>query len=80
MPDTQCAFCELLQGCKDSIADINDERKKENEADIIEDYTVVLLIRSHIKGMKKKPGMLLRYWKKDIGYKLNFCPECGKKL
>ena len=80
MTDKPCAFCEALQRNKNIRAFYNDLRKEEGEEKIYEDYTVALVVRSYAKGKKRTAGRTTDYRNQGIGYQLNFCPECGRKL
>lgn len=75
-----CQFCEALQRNKNIRAFYNDRQKKEGKERIYEDYTVALVIRSYVKGKKRTAGRTTDYRNQGIGYKLNFCPECGRAL
>lgn len=79
MTDKPCAFCEALQRNKNIRAFYNDLRK-EDEEKIYEDYTVALVVRSYAKGKKRTAGRTTDYRNQGIGYQLNFCPECGRKV
>lgn len=71
MTDKPCAFCESLQTHK-NIRAFNNE--------LYDEYTVALVIRSYAKGKKRTAGRTTDYRNQGIGYKLNFCPECGRRL
>lgn len=76
MTDKPCAFCESLQTHK-NIRAFNNEHLK---LKIYDDYTVALVIRSYTKGNKRTAGRTTDYRYHGIGYRLNFCPECGRRL
>lgn len=45
------------------------------------EYTVALVIHSwYQKCGKKSASRTVDFRNKGLGYKLNFCPECGKEL
>lgn len=45
------------------------------------EYTVALVTRSWKKDRgKKTASRLTNYRNKGLGYKLNYCPECGREL
>ena len=80
MTDRPCAFCEALQLNKNIRVFYNDLRKKEGNERIYEEYTVALVVRSYAKGKKRTAGRTTDYRNQGIGYQLNFCPECGRRL
>ena len=75
-----CKFCESLQGWFDLYADSNLYVPKDEE--VKHTYTVALLIHSWCPKYKTKrqASRLTDYRNKGLGYKLNYCPECGRKL
>ncbi len=75
-----CQFCEALQRNKSIRAFYNDLRKEEGKERIYEDYAVALVVRSYAKGKKSTASRTTDYRNQGIGYKLNFCPECGRRL
>ena len=80
MTDKPCAFCEALMEYKNIRAFFDQSLKKEHKERIYEDYTVALVIRSYVKGKKRTAGRTTDYRNQGIGYQLNFCPECGRRL
>ncbi len=47
----------------------------------IQEYTVALVIHSwYQKRGKKSAFRTVDFRNKGLGYKLNYCPECGKEL
>ena len=76
----ECKFCESLQRNKDIRMFMNNVRKQEGQEKIYEEYTVALVIRSFAKGKKATAGRVTEYRHMGIGYKLNYCPECGVNL
>ena len=72
-----CKFCKSLQNYKQIYATFN----KQGEGDgLLHEYTVALVIHSYFKGHKVHAGRSTDYRVRGLGYKLNFCPECGRKL
>lgn len=76
MTDKPCQFCESLQRYKD-IRTFNNVYFKPR---IYEEYNVALVVRSWTKGNKRTAGRTTDYRYRGIGFKLNFCPECGRRL
>ena len=75
----ECKFCESLAGYK-KIEKFFSERESEEEPFKYE-YTVALVIRQWLPSIgKKSAGRTTDYKNQGIGYKLNFCPECGKEI
>lgn len=78
--DKPCAFCEALMEYKNIRAFFNQRDKEAHKEKIYEEYTVALVVRSYAKGKKRTAGRTTDYRNQGIGFKLNFCPECGGKL
>ena len=77
---SDCKFCEALQTWK-NINDFNDEKdKQKGEERHYHEYTVAIIERSWRKGNKRRACRITDYRNQGIGYKLNYCPECGVKL
>ena len=76
----KCAFCRSLEAHRIGVAIAN----KTNHSDgppLLEEYTVAIVARSWIKGQSKRgAGRSTDYRYQGLGYKLNYCPECGKKI
>ena len=68
-----CKFCESLKTWK-QVKSMDKGHKQE--------YTVALVIRSWYPSVKSKrhAGRTTDYRRNGIGYKLNYCPECGRPL
>lgn len=73
-----CVFCERF---KDQKKIENFWLRKDDEPRKYE-YTVALVIRSWKPSIRSKRDAcrITDYRNQGIGYKLNFCPECGRKL
>ena len=75
-----CKFCESLESWQNihefHNQDITKDEKMKHE------YTVALLIHTWCPKYKTKrqASRLTDYRNKGLGYKLNYCPECGRKL
>jgi len=72
----KCVFCErfeLHKKLENFWVEKDDEPSKY-------EYTVALVIKQWLpsKG-KKNAGRTTDYRNQGLGYKLNFCPECGRK-
>lgn len=76
MTDKPCAFCEALQTYKDIWMFDNEHF----DTKIYREYTVALVVRSWTKGNKRTAGRMTDYRYRGIGFKLNYCPECGRRL
>lgn len=73
-----CVFCERFEEHKEIE---NFWLEKDDEPSKYE-YTVALVIRSWKPSIRSKRDAcrITDYRNQGIGYKLNFCPECGRKL
>lgn len=69
---TKCQFCENY----DFLRDI------EKEYDFIKrSYSAAIVCHSWIKERgKRNASRTVIYRKYGVGFKLNYCPECGRKL
>lgn len=74
---TECQFCSSLQMYKQSAR----FWKKYDGDNLLHEYTVALVVRSWTKEKgKQRAGRTTDYRRQGIGFKLNYCPECGKLL
>lgn len=75
-----CKFCESLQDWSQIHEFDNLQLPKDEETK--HEYTVALVIHSWKPKYKTKrqAGRKTDYRNQGLGYKLNFCPECGRKL
>ena len=72
-PIEYCECCEeikLLQWIKSK----NDDKEFEHK------ISVALVSTIHKRNKKTARGRTTHYQKNGIGFSLNFCPECGKKI
>jgi len=70
---SDCKFCEKLELYKDL--------RKETSDEFGEDYAVALVVRTwHKPQGKRAAGRTMSFRYRGLGWKLNYCPECGKKL
>ena len=81
---SDCKFCEAMQ-CHKQCDEIS--RSWATEAELKEygrwmtEYSVAIVKRSWYKKKgRKRAGRSVDYRNKGLGYKLNYCPECGRKL
>lgn len=73
----ECKFCESLKDHKEIENFWLEEGAEPSEYE----YTVALVIRSwKPRYGKKKAGRTTDYRYQGIGYKLYYCPECGRKI
>ena len=74
----ECKFCESLAEHKQIENFWLDRKDKEP---FKYEYTVALVIKEWLpsKG-KRRAGRTTDYRYQGLGYKLNFCPECGRKV
>lgn len=75
-----CAFCEALRVQK-SIIDFKNNHPEYYGEKWNEEYSVALVIRTWPRGRPKRAsGRITDYRYRGCGYKLNYCPTCGKKV
>lgn len=72
---SMCEFCRVfaMQKKFDRIA-------KKQFPDISHRYSVAMVQRTFVKGRRGSQGRTTDYRYQGIGYKLNYCPECGRKM
>mgnify|MGYP006991699888 CR=1 FL=1 len=70
-----CEFCRVMANNRrfDKVA-------KKNFPDISQRYSVAIVQRTFVKGRRGSQGRTTDYRYRGIGYKLNYCPECGAKM
>lgn len=73
----ECKFCKELE-----MAISSAEKWNENDVKpLFYEYTVALVSHYWTKERgKENAGRTTDYRHKGLGYELNFCPECGKKI
>ena len=78
--NVMCKFCEAYESWH-NIHEFDNQKRPKDERTKYE-YNVALVIRSWIPKYKSKnrAGRMVDYRNKGIGFKLNYCPECGKRL
>lgn len=74
-----CQFCEAYTAYK-NIHEFKSNHEEWYGEPLMHEMTVALVTRSWRKGNKAHAGRTTDYRYRGIGYKLNFCPECGKRL
>lgn len=76
-----CEFCGTYGALVFSDKECRKLQIKHGEIPVYHDFTVAIVKRSFMKGRKKLANIYEYYrMKNKIGYKLNYCPECGRKL
>lgn len=76
-----CKFCRRMELEKFCKRIINKERKQEGESRLCYEMSVALVCLSWTKKKgKKQAGRTTDYRHMGLGYKLNYCPECGRYL
>ena len=81
MSEQKCAFC----GDYDDWQKIHKFKAEHPEyygdaSRLKHDITVAMVIRTYYPGHKRQASRTTDYRSQGCGYKLNYCPECGKKL
>lgn len=76
-----CEFCRYLSVYKSADVQLDKMNKETGAPRIYHEYTVALVDRSWTKARGKRHACRSTdYRNQGIGYKLNYCPECGKAL
>ena len=68
-----CKFCESLEF-------FGETDKAWGTTDFKCEYTVAIVTHFYRKGDKAHASRITDYRNKGLGYKLNYCPECGRRL
>ncbi len=79
-----CKFCEAMEinrQCEEISKSWTTDAEKEQYGEYMTEYTVAIVKRSWYSKMgKKNSGRSVEFRYRGIGFKLNFCPECGKEM
>lgn len=76
----ECVFCREYQGKRNVHQFIKDHPEWYGPIDLEQQYTVAIVTRTYRKGHKRQAASSTDYRYRGCGYKLNYCPECGKLL
>lgn len=75
-----CEFCEAYD-TQNKIYAFKDKHPEYCEEKLFYEITVAMVIRTWTKSKgKAHAGRTTDYRFRGLGYKLNYCPECGRKL
>ena len=74
-----CEFCRRYYGARD-ILRFKNLHRTEGEPKLYDGYSVAFVVRTYRKGHKRQCTRSTDYRSGGLGYKLNFCPECGRRL
>lgn len=81
---SECEFCKALETYKLGAKYFDESllpEQKEKLGKRMNDYSVAIVEWSWWKKRgRKSAGRTVGYRRNGVGYKLNFCPECGKDL
>ena len=81
---SQCNFCKDLKEIKIRYMMTNDCQtygEIEEYGEWMQELTVAIVERNwYQKRGKRSAGRTIHYKNQGIGFALNFCPECGKRL
>lgn len=69
--DQECHFCAACKSWKDA---------QEPNNGLLHEMVVALVIRTWRKGHKNLASRTTDYRYRGCGYKLNYCPECGRRI
>lgn len=79
-----CKFCESMARNKERYKIVRGwatDAELEEFGKWMNEYTVAIVIRSwYQKKGKKAASRTIEFRNKGLGYELNYCPECGRKL
>lgn len=75
-----CEFCCSYNASTYADKEWRKIQIKHGEKPLYHDLTVAIVERTYHKGRKKSASTTEYYRYGKVGYKLNFCPECGIKL
>lgn len=75
MASHKCKFCEALDMYRRIDAVV-----KDFDPDMSNRYSVAIVKRTFFKGRGGCQTSRADYGYRKCGYKLNFCPECGRDL
>lgn len=79
-PEKRCAFCDGYR----LHVNVHNFKSKHPEyyggPQPLQEIRVAMVIRDYYKGNKSHAVRTTDYQARGIGYKLIYCPECGKKL
>lgn len=76
----ECKFCDGYRSYKQIYKFRENHSEFYGNEHLYHEITVAIVVRSWLKGKKRQAGRTTDYRYRGIGYKLNYCPECGKKL
>ena len=72
----ECEFCRAYR----SYTTLGGLHTKDDPP-LLQECTVALVVRSWTKEKgKRNAGRITDYRNQGIGYTLNYCPECGRKI
>ena len=76
-----CAFCEAYENRIKAHEFKNSHPEYYDGERFYQEITVAMVIRNWTKARgKAHAGRTTDYRFRGLGYKLNYCPECGRKL
>ena len=76
-----CSFCKRLEIAAFIADSEKRERRRTGQVKIYREYTVAFVERTWTKAKgKRRAGRITDYRYRGIGYRLNYCPECGRKI
>ena len=80
----ECNFCKDLKVIEDRYKMTNDRQtygEIEEYGEWMRELTVAIVERNwYQKKGKRSAGRIIHYKNQGIGFALNFCPECGRRL
>lgn len=81
---SKCRFCSAMDQYRDVEAIAKSwttEKEKAQLGEYMTEYSVAIVRRSWYKKLgKRSGGRTTDYRYRGLGYALNYCPECGKRM
>lgn len=77
---SDCEFCSSYKTYNQIYAFRKNHPEYYGNERLYHEITVAMVVRSWLKGRKRTAGRTTDYRYRGCGYKLNYCPECGRRL
>lgn len=81
---SKCSFCSAMEQYREIYAtskSLTTEKDKAIFGEYMTEYSVAIVRRSWYKKLgKRSGGRTTDYRYRGLGYALNYCPECGKRM
>lgn len=76
-----CSFCKRLE-LAEFCADLAKKESRKNGTErVLREYAVAFVELTWTRAQgKRSAGSLTDYRRRGLGYRLNYCPECGRRI